>query len=38
MEIVGYVLDIAEVLIIIGLVWQVDRLHKRIDKLESKED
>ncbi len=38
MEIVGYVLEIIEVLIIIGLVWQVDRLRKRIDKLETKED
>ena len=38
MEAVGYVLEIAEVLIIVGLVLWVDRLQKRIEKLESKED
>ncbi len=37
MEILGYILDIAEVLIIVGLVLWVDRLQKRIEKLESKE-
>ncbi|WP_300446159.1 hypothetical protein V3I05_07965 [Helicobacter mastomyrinus] len=36
MEIVGYILDITEVLIIVGLVLWVDRLQKRIEKLESK--
>lgn len=36
MEILGYILDIAEVLIIVGLVLWVDRLQKRIEKLESK--
>lgn len=34
MEIVGYILDIAEVFIIVLLVWQVDRLKKRVEKLE----
>lgn len=38
MEILGHILDIAEVLIIVGLVLWVDRLHKRIKDLESKED
>ncbi len=37
MEILGHILDIAEVLIIVGLVLWVDRLQKRIEKLESKE-
>ncbi len=37
MEILGYILDIAEVLIIVGLVLWVDRLQKSIEKLESKE-
>lgn len=38
MEILGHILDVAEVLIIVGLVLWVDRLQKRIEKLESKED
>lgn len=37
MEVLGYVLDIAEVFIVVGLVLWVDRLQKRIEKLESKE-
>lgn len=37
MEIVGYVLEIIEVLIIVGLVLWVDRLHKRIKDLEKKD-
>lgn len=37
MEALGYILDITEVLIIVGLVWQVSALKKRIDQLESKE-
>lgn len=36
MEVIGYILDIAEVLVIALLVWQVDRLKKRIEKLEDK--
>ena len=36
MEILGHILDIAEVLIIVGLVLWVDRLQNRIEKLESK--
>lgn len=37
MEVLSYILDITEVLIIVGLVLWVDRLQKRIEKLESKE-
>ena len=37
MEAVGYVLEIAEVLVVIVLVWQVDKLKSRIKALESKE-
>lgn len=36
MEVIGYILDIAEVLVIAVLVWQIDRLKKRIEKLEDK--
>lgn len=36
MEILGYILDIIEVLIIIGLIFQVNTLHKRVKDLESK--
>lgn len=37
MEAVGYVLEIAEVVVVIVLVWQVDKLKSRIKALESKE-
>ena len=36
MEVLGYVLDIAEVLIIMWLVFWVGRLQKRIKDLENK--
>ncbi|WP_104722793.1 hypothetical protein [Helicobacter mesocricetorum] len=36
MEIVGYALEIVEVVIILGLIWQVDKLRKSIDKIKHK--
>ncbi|STQ86199.1 Uncharacterised protein [Helicobacter muridarum] len=38
MEIFGDILEIAEVLIIVGLIYQVDKLQKRVKDLESKKD
>lgn len=34
MEIIGYVLEIAQTLIIIGLVISVDRLNKKLKELK----
>lgn len=36
MEIIGYILDIAEVIIILGLIFQVNTLQKRVKELEAK--